>query len=115
MEVDGELNNEYIINDNNMNYKTFKLTESDLHNIIKKSVARMLKENEDSYYGGGLPSHYFDDDKPENDRISQEQLASLDKISEAIADIANNTSDEADLLYQAVQCIDEFVAKYKSE
>ena len=99
-----------------MNYKTFKLTESDLHNIIKKSVTRILKENEDSYYGGGLPSHYFDDDdKPENDRISQEQLASLDKISEAIADIANNTSDEADLLYQAVQCIDEFVAKYKSE
>lgn len=99
-----------------MNYKTFKLTESDLHNIIKKSVTRMLKENEDSYYGGGLPSHYLDDDEPiENDRISQEQLVNLDKMSKTIADIANNINGDTDLLFQAVQCIDEFVAQYKGE
>lgn len=44
-----------------------RLTEDDLHNIIKKSVNRILREyrdiDDDNYYGGGLPDNYFDEDE----------------------------------------------------
>ena len=95
-----------------------RLTESDLHRIVKESVKRVLKENsrdidDDNYFGGGLPDRYFDDDAPDDDRISQKQIGQLDNFAQAIADIANNTSDEAGLLYQAVDCIDEFISRYK--
>ena len=101
--------------------QTIKLRESELRRVIAESVKRVLREHsrdidDDNYFGGGLPDRYFDyDDAPDDDRISQKQIAQLDNIADTIADIANNTSDEADLLYQAVQCIDEFVAKYKNE
>ncbi len=43
-----------------------RLTESDLHNIIKESVNRILREyrdiDDDNYYGGGLPDKYLDDE-----------------------------------------------------
>ena len=44
--------------------KIVTLTESDLHRIVKETVNRILKESEydiddDRYYGGGLPTKYF--------------------------------------------------------
>lgn len=56
--------------------KTLKLTESDLHNIIKESVNSILKEyrdiDNDNYYGGGLPDKYLDDDYDEYDGYDDE-------------------------------------------
>lgn len=102
----------------NMNKKLIRLTENDLHRIVKESAKRVLRENsididDDNYFGGDLPDRYLDDDAPDNDRISQKQIAQLDNISNTIADIANNTSDETHLLFQAVDCIDKFISKYK--
>lgn len=102
----------------NMNKKLIRLTENDLHRIVKESAKRVLRENsididDDNYFGGGLPDRYLDDDAPDDDRISQKQIAQLDNISNTIADIANNTSDETHLLFQAVDCIDKFISKYK--
>ena len=98
-----------------------RLTESDLHRIVKESVKRVLKENsrdidDDNYFGGGLPDRYFDDDDaPDGDRISQKQIAQLDNIANTITDIANNTSDEAELLFQAADNISEFTSRYKQQ
>lgn len=66
--------------------KIVTLTESDLHRIVKGTVNRILKETEydiddDRYYGGGLPTKYFqDDDFPydENDL----ELADGTKVSD---------------------------------
>ena len=101
-----------------MNKKLIKLTEQDLHRIVKESVNRALRENsrdidDDNYFGGGLPDRHFDNYAPDDDRISQKQIAQLDKIANTIADIANNTNDEAELLFQAADCIDEFTSRYK--
>ena len=101
-----------------MNKKRIRLTESDLHKIVKESVNRILREDgrdidDDNYFGGGLPDKYFDDDAPDNDSISQKQIAQLDNIADVIADIANNTSDDAELLFQAADCISEFTSRYK--
>ena len=105
-----------------MNKKLIRLTEQDLNRMVKASVNRVLREDsrdidDDSYFGGGLPDRYFDDydDAPDNDRISQKQISQLDDIAETIADIANNTSDDTDLLFQAVDCIDKFISRYKQQ
>ena len=50
-----------------MNKQIVRLTESDLHKIVKEAVNRILKEAEydiddDRYYGGALPTKYFQDD-----------------------------------------------------
>ena len=101
-----------------MNKKLIRLKEQDLRRIVKESVNRILKENfrdidDDNYFGGGLPDRYFDDNAPDDDRISQKQIAQLDNIANTIADIANNTNDEAELLFQAADCIDKFTSRYK--
>ncbi len=105
-----------------MNKKLIRLTEQDLNRIVKASVNRVLREDsrdidDDSYFGGGLSDRYFDDydDAPDNDRISQKQISQLDDIAETIADIANNTSDDTDLLFQAVDCIDKFISRYNQQ
>lgn len=102
-----------------MNKKLIRLTEQDLNRMVKASVNRVLREDidDDSYFGGGLPDRYFDDydDAPDNDRISQKQISQLDDIAETIADIANNTSDDTDLLFQALDCIDKFISRYKQQ
>jgi hypothetical protein len=103
----------------NRNMKqTIKLRESELKRMIAESVKRVLREHsrdidDDNYFGGGLPDRYFDDDAPDDDRISQKQIAQLDNIADVIADIANNTSDEAELLFQAADNISEFTSRYK--
>ena len=100
--------------------RTIKLRESELKRMIAESVKRVMREHsrdidDDNYFGGGLPDRYFDDydDVPEDDSISQKQITQLDNIADAIADIANNTSDEAELLFQAVDNISEFTSRYK--
>lgn len=102
-----------------MNKKLIRLTEQDLNRMVKASVNRVLREDsrdidDDSYFGGGLSDRYFDDydDALDNDRISQKQISQLDDIAETIADIANNTSDDTDLLFQALDCIDKFISRY---
>lgn len=99
--------------------KLVKLTEGDLHNIIKESVNKVLKENSididnDSYFGGGLPDRYFDDDDyvPDNDRISKKEINQLETIADTIMDLANKTSGDTSLLYNAVDCIEKFISHY---
>lgn len=101
-----------------MNKNLIRLTEQDIHRIVKESVNRLLREDsrdidDDNYFGGGLPDRYFDYDAPDNDRISQKQIVQLDNIANTIADIANNTSDDTDLLFQAVETINKFISRYK--
>ena len=102
-----------------MSKKVIRITDGDLKEIIKESVKVVLKEynrdiDMDNYYGGGLPDKYFDnDDVPDSGRITQKELTELNSIAEAIYNIANNTSDDASLLYQAAHCLDEFISKHK--
>ena len=47
-----------------MEKKIIRLTEQDIHAIVKESVGRILKEQDidnDSYYGGGLPDSSYND------------------------------------------------------
>lgn len=100
--------------------KRIRLTEADLHRIVKETVNRVLKEDgrdidDDNYFGGGLPDRYFDDDAPENDSISQGQISQLDNISGIITNIANNTNGDTELLFQAADCIDRYIDDNASE
>ena len=96
--------------------RKIRLTESDLRRIVNKSVKRILKEDidDDTYFGGGLPDSYFNDDEiPDNDRISKEDIIKIDSLADEIANIANNRSDDCDLLFQALDLIEEFIAKHQ--
>lgn len=106
-----------MLKNKNMKNKLIRLTEGDLHRIIKESVNKMLKEtsiDNDSYFGGGLPDKYFDDNDyiPYNDRISKKEINQLETIADTIANIANNTSDDTSLLFEAVNCIEKFISDY---
>ena len=101
-----------------MTKKVIKLTTSDLSNMIKESVSNILKEYNsevDNYYGGGLPGHDFDDDEPENDRITIDDLAKLEKYCDGMADIANNRSDDCGEIFSCLDTIDEFIQRKKNE
>ena len=85
--------------------------------MVVESIVKNLKEaidaDGDNYFGGGLPDSYFkDDEAPETSEIPQEKLKQLENIAGIIADIANNTDEDAELLYQAVDCIDKFLANH---
>ena len=100
-----------------MNKKLIRLTESELNRLITESVNRLLMEYEtdiddDNYFGGGLPDNQ-EEDVPENDSISDSQINQLDNIAGIIADIANNTNDDTELLFQAASLIDKFTARYR--
>lgn len=49
---------------------------------------------------------------PDNDRMSKKEINQLETIANTIANIANNTSDDASLLYEAVNCIEKFISHY---
>lgn len=102
-----------------MSKKIIKITKSDLNTIIKESVSKILKEydyDEDNYYGGGLPDNYFNNDnEPENDRISVDDLGKLEKYSQEIADIANNRSDDCDGIFDALEILDNYIERKKME
>lgn len=92
--------------------------ENELKQIVAESVKKVLKETSienDSYFGGGLPDKYFDDNDyvPDNDRISKKEINQLETTANTIANIANNTSDDASLLYEAVNSIEKFISHYK--
>ena len=100
-----------------MNKKLIRLTESELNRLITESVNRLLREydkdiDDDNYFGGGLPDNQ-EEDVPENDSISDSQINQLDNIAGIIADIANNTNDDTELLFQAASLIDKFTARYR--
>ena len=100
-----------------MNKKLIRLTESELNRLITESVNRLLREydkdiDDDNYFGGGLPDNQ-EEDIPENDSISDTQINQLDNIAGIIADIANNTNDDTELLFQAANLIDKFTARYR--
>ena len=105
-----------------MSKKLIRLTESDLHNIIKESVNKLLKEygsrdiDDDNYFGGGLPNRFFDDEEPEQqtlDKITPKQISQLENCVQIIADIGNNISDDTENLFKATDLIDEFIANCK--
>ena len=92
------------------------MNESQIRMVVE-SIVKNLKEtidvDDDNYFGGGLPDSYFkDDEAPETSEIPQEKLNQLENIAGIIADIANNTDEDAELLYQAVDCIDKFLANH---
>ena len=92
------------------------MNESQIKMVVE-SIVKNLKEaidaDGDNYFGGGLPDSYFkDDEAPETSEIPQEKLNQLENIAGIIADIANNTDEDAELLYQAVDCIDKFLANH---
>ena len=92
------------------------MNESQIKMVVE-SIVKNLKEAIDAdggnYIGGGLPDSYFkDDEAPETSEIPQEKLKQLENIAGIIADIANNTDEDAELLYQAVDCIDKFLANH---
>lgn len=100
-----------------MDKKLIRLTESELNRLITESVNRLLREydkdiDDDNYFGGGLPDNQ-EEDIPENDSISDTQISQLDNIAGIIADIANNTNDDTELLFQAASLIDKFTARYR--
>lgn len=85
--------------------------------MVVESIVKNLKEaidvDGDNYFGGGLPDSYLNDDEaPETSEMPQEKLKQLENIAGIIADIANNTDEDAELLYQAVDCIDKFLANH---
>ena len=70
-----------------MTKRIIRLTEGDLHRIVKESVNRMLKETEydiddDRYYGGGLPSNYFQDDDFPYEEENDFELADGTKVED---------------------------------
>lgn len=92
------------------------MNESQIRMVVE-SVVKKLKEavdvDDDNYFGGGLPDSYFNNDEaPEFAGIPQKKLQQLNDMAGAIADIANNTDEDAELLYQAVDCIDKFLANH---
>jgi hypothetical protein len=92
------------------------MNESQIKMVVE-SIVKKLKEaidvDGDNYFGGGLPDSYFKgDEAPETSEIPQEKLKQLENIAGIIADIANNTDEDAELLYQAVDCIDKFLASH---
>lgn len=92
------------------------MNESQIRMVVE-SIVKKLNEavdiDGDNYFGDGLPDSYFkDDEAPETSEIPQEKLKQLEDIAGIIADIANNTDEDAELLYQAVDCIDKFLASH---
>lgn len=52
-----------------MNKNKIRITENKLKQIVVESVKKVLKEtsiDNDSYFGGGLPDKYFDEDEDES-------------------------------------------------
>ena len=89
-EPDDEIDNIYKNESRNMNKKLIRLTESDLHKIVKESVNRIIKE--EGYY----------DDRMRYENSYRECLRLLDKAKSAIiTDYSRDTSyNETDPYYQ---------------
>ena len=66
--------------------QTIRLTESDLHRVVKESVEKILKESydidDDRHYGGGLPDSYFQDDPLYEYEEDDFELADGTKVDE---------------------------------
>lgn len=95
-----------------------KLTENRIKEIIAESVKKILKEDSidnDTYFGGGLPDKYFDDDdKPDNDNITELDIKELNEITDKLADIGNNRDGDTELLFQAIRCIEKFISNFEN-
>lgn len=89
-----------------------KYGNSKLKRVINKINESEIDIDNDSYYGGGLPDNYFNDNYVDNDRISKLDIKKLNDIANKIADIANNRSDDTELLFQAIEYIEKFIIKY---
>ena len=93
--------------------KRVKLTESTLHRIIKESVKRVLREGEDNdnYYGGGLPDRYFDyDDKPNDyeDFEGQPAWNTIDTVltQNGVGDLDINPREALSQITKSLQKLD---------
>lgn len=105
-----------IYNKNRNNMK-IKLTENSIKEIIAESVKKILKENSidnDTYFGGGLPDKYFDDDMPDNGKITELDIKELNEIADKLADIGNNRDCDTELLFQAIKCVEKFISNFEN-
>ena len=83
--------------------KHIKLSESDLHRIVRESVRKIVNEENDSYYGGGLPDSYYkyDGDESPNDYDDFEGTPAWN----AIDSILTQNGFNSDLDYNQVQAL----------
>jgi hypothetical protein len=100
-----------------MNKKqVIRLNEIQLKQIIFKAVKHVLKESEeDTYFGGGLPEHFLDDDeKPETGdyNLTEQEYNELESIVDKLYNIANSKFGDTDLLYTAAQNIEAFLKNF---
>jgi hypothetical protein len=90
--------------------KRYRLTESRLRGMIHEAVKNILRENNftefDNY--SGFPV----EEKPNNDKITTKQIKQLNTIVNSIAGIANNTSENTDLLFNAINNIEKFIEEH---
>ena len=93
-----------------------RLNENQLKQIIFKAVKHVLKESEeDTYFGGGLPEHFLDDDeKPETGdyNFTEQEYNELESIVDKLYNIANSKAGDTDLLYTAAQNIEAFLKNF---
>lgn len=98
-------------------YKDIKIMENRIKKIVAESVKKILKENSidnDTYFGGGLPDKYFDDDMPDNGKITELDIKELNEIADKLADIGNNRDGDTELLFQAIKCIEKFISNFEN-
>jgi hypothetical protein len=100
-----------------MNKKqVIRLNENQLKQIIFKAVKHVLKESEeDTYFGGGLPKHFLDDEeKPETGdyNLTEQEYNELESIVDKLYNIANSKAGDTDLLYTAAQNIEAFLKNF---
>lgn len=82
-----------------------RLTESQLHRVIKESVKNVLKEEEDNYYGGGLPDSYFNDD----DFVSPTSDIEDSKYFDILCEIFSNINVNEDTLVNVKHTIKNYL------
>ena len=89
--------------------KKSKLTESDLYKIVKNSVYQVLKENteinkqdDDNYYGGGLPEPRFTSTKYTCEKEVNEIYKQVKPYLDKLADVFNNYDCDNREIYDKV-------------
>ena len=97
-----------------MKKNVVKLNENTLRQIVAESVKKVLKEwdDEDNYYGGGLPDSYFNDEaheEPEDYSVSKVQREQLESMINTLIDIGNDV-DGGLILYKAADIIKDFLS-----
>ena len=97
-----------------MKKQLIRLTESDIHSIIKESVHSILKEYD--YEDGhpyGWPDDYLDDEL-DDVYVDEHEISKLEDYASGIIDVANMLDCNVEELKKAKKLIDNFVYKHKN-